>query len=94
MMQMCYFNRIFYGLGQGVSGMGRWRLQADKFLNFYIAVPPAEEQDEIVEALKRQLSEMDALIAAKEQLLTEMESYKKSVIYEYVTGKKEVPACQ
>mgnify|MGYP002508758900 CR=1 FL=1 len=74
--------------------MGRWRLQADKFLNFYIAVPPAEEQDEIVEALKKQLSEMDALIAAKEQLLTEMESYKKSVIYEYVTGKKEVPACQ
>lgn len=94
MMQMCYFNRIFYGLGQGVSGMGRWRLQADKFLNFYIAVPPAEEQDEIVEALKKQLSEMDALIAAKEQLLTEMEAYKKSVIYEYVTGKKEVPACQ
>ena len=94
MMQMCYFNRIFYGLGQGVSGMGRWRLQADKFLNFYIAVPPAEEQDEIVEALKKQLSEMDALIAAKEQLLTEMESYKKSVIYEYVTGKKEVPVCQ
>ena len=94
MMQMCYFNRIFYGLGQGVSGMGRWRLQADKFLNFYIAVPPAEEQDEIVEALKKQLSEMDALIAAKEQLLIEMESYKKSVIYEYVTGKKEVPACQ
>ena len=90
MMQMCYFNRIFYGLGQGVSGMGRWRLQADKFLNFYIAVPPAVEQDEIVEALKKQLSEMDALIAAKEQLLTELETYKKSVIYEYVTGKKEV----
>ena len=36
MMQMCYSARIFYGLGQGVSGMGRWRLQADKFLNFYI----------------------------------------------------------
>lgn len=30
MMQMCYSARIFYGLGQGVSGMGRWRLQADK----------------------------------------------------------------
>lgn len=29
MMQMCYSARIFYGLGQGVSGMGRWRLQAD-----------------------------------------------------------------
>ena len=94
MMQMCYFNRIFYGLGQGVSGMGRWRLQADKFLNFYIAVPPVEEQNEIVDTLKKQLTEMNALIAAREQLLTEMEAYKKSVIYEYVTGKKEVPACQ
>ena len=94
MMQMCYFNRIFYGLGQGVSGMGRWRLQADKFLNFYIAVPPVEEQNEIVDTLKKQLTEMDALIAAKEQLLTEMEAYKKSVIYAYVTGKKEVPAGQ
>lgn len=94
MMQMCYFNRIFYGLGQGVSGMGRWRLQADKFLNFHIAVPPVEEQNEIVDTLKKQLTEMDALIAAKERLLTEMEAYKKSVIYEYVTGKKEVPACQ
>ena len=31
MMQMCYSARIFYGLGQGVSGMGRWRLQADNF---------------------------------------------------------------
>ena len=44
MMQMCYSARIFYGLGQGVSGMGRWRLQADKFLNFYIPIPPYDEQ--------------------------------------------------
>ena len=33
MMQMCYSARIFYGLGQGVSGMGRWRLQADNHLH-------------------------------------------------------------
>lgn len=44
MMQMCYSARIFYGLGQGVSGMGRWRLQADKFLNFHIPIPPYDEQ--------------------------------------------------
>lgn len=48
LMQMCYFNRIFYGLGQGVSGMGRWRLQADKFMNFPVVVPPVDEQKEIV----------------------------------------------
>ena len=35
---------------------------------------------------------IDSLIASKESLITELESYKKSVIYEYVTGKKEVPA--
>lgn len=49
MMQMCYSARIFYGLGQGVSGMGRWRLQADKFLNFYIPIPPYDEQKKIAD---------------------------------------------
>ena len=90
LMQMCYTNRIFYGLGQGVSGMGRWRLQADKFLNFTIPVPSYEEQKEIAEYLDKKCAEMDTLIARKTALLEEMESYKKSVIYEYVTGKKEV----
>ena len=90
LMQMCYFNRIFYGLGQGVSGMGRWRLQADKFLNFTIPVPPTAEQKEIADYLNKKCSEIDELIAKKTSLLSELESYKKSLIYEYVTGKKEV----
>lgn len=90
MMQMCYSNRIFYGLGQGVSGLGRWRLQADKFLNFVIAVPPTEEQKEIANYLDQKCAEIDTLIAKKQQFLTELETYKKSLIYEYVTGKKEV----
>lgn len=47
LMQMCYMNRIFYRLGQGVSGLGRWRLQADKFMSFSITVPSYEEQKEI-----------------------------------------------
>lgn len=90
MMQMCYSNRIFYGLGQGVSGLGRWRLQADKFLNFVIAVPPTEEQIEIANYLDKKCAEIDILISKKQQFLTELETYKKSLIYEYVTGKKEV----
>ena len=56
LMQMCYFNRIFYGLGQGVSGMGRWRLQADKFLNFPVVVPPVDEQKEIASYLNEKCS--------------------------------------
>ncbi len=90
MMQMCYSNKIFYGLGQGVSGFGRWRLQADKFLNFYIPIPPYEEQQEIADYLDKKCSEIDTLIAKKEQIAAELENYKKSVIYEYVTGKREV----
>lgn len=92
MMQMCYSNRIFYSMGQGVSGMGRWRLPADMFNNFIIACPPFEEQQEIAEYLDKKCSEIDSLIASKEKFITELESYKKSLIYEYVTGKKEVPA--
>lgn len=91
LMQMCYMNRIFYGLGQGVSGLGRWRLQADKFLNFSITVPSYEEQQEIANYLDNKCSAIDELIAKKEQYLSEIENYKKSLIYEYVTGKKEVP---
>ena len=67
LMQMCYTNRIFYGLGQGVSGLGRWRLQADKFLNFSITVPSYEEQKEIANYLDKKCSAIDELIAKKEQ---------------------------
>lgn len=90
MMQMCYSNKIFYGLGQGVSGMGRWRLQADKFLNFGIPVPPYNEQVEIARYLDRKILKFDKLIEKKEKLLLELDVLKKSLIYEYVTGKKEV----
>jgi type I restriction enzyme S subunit len=62
--------------------------------NAIILLPPDEEQAEIVAFLDEKCTEVDRLIAAKEQLLAELESYKKSVIFEYVTGKKEVPACQ
>ena len=62
----------------------------------YVIVLPntIEEQQEIAAYLDEKCIEIDCLIQAKQNLLVELESYKKSVIYEYVTGKKEVPACQ
>lgn len=90
LLQMCYMNRIFYGLGQGVSGMGRWRLQADKFLNFVVSVPPVDEQKEIADYLDTKCAEIDKIIFQKEAILTELANYKKTIIHEYVTGKKEV----
>ena len=89
-MQICYKNKIFYGLGQGVSNLGRWRLQTDKFLNFVLPVPPKEEQERIVDYLDKKCIEIDNIIKQKQKLLVEMESYKKSLIYECVTGKREV----
>lgn len=90
-MQCCYMNKIFYSLGQGVSNLGRWRLQTSSFNNFKVPVPPKDEQDEIADFLDSKCSEIDSLIADKKRQLDILADYKKSLIYEYVTGKKEVP---
>lgn len=55
-----------------------------------IALPSVHEQQKIVEYLCDKCKKIDALIAKKQQYITEIENYKKSLIYEYVTGKKEV----
>lgn len=69
----------------------RLRLYWDKFRTIKVCFPPIEEQREIADYIDSKCAEIDALIAKKEQFLTELENYKKSMIYEYVTGKKEVP---
>ena len=63
-----------------------------KELSKIIVVLPANrmEQQEIVDYLDGECGKIDALIAKKQQYLIEIENYKKSLIYEYVTGKKEV----
>ncbi|SEE42913.1 type I restriction enzyme, S subunit [Prevotella sp. lc2012] len=88
--QTCYKEKIFYHLGQGVSGMGRWRLPADQLKLFYLPMPPLSEQQSIASYLDTKCAEIDALIAIKQAKIEELKDYKKSVIYEYVTGKKEV----
>lgn len=55
-----------------------------------ILIPPLDEQKEITDYLDAKCAEIDKLIAKKEQLVKELESYKKSLIYEVVTGKREV----
>lgn len=55
-----------------------------------VLVPPKGEQQEIANYLDAKCAEIDNLTSKKEQYITEIENYKKSLIYEYVTGKKEV----
>jgi type I restriction enzyme S subunit len=89
-MQTCYMNKIFYSLARGVSTLGRWRLQAESFNNFEVPVPTLEEQKQIADYLDDKISSIDGLINYKEKFITQLENYKKSLIYEYVTGKKEI----
>ena len=63
---------------------------SSKVLAFTIPLPPIEEQIEIVGFIKKRTLELNKLIMKKERLVQELESYKKSLIYEVVTGKREV----
>lgn len=89
--QTAYKAKIFYGLGQGVSTLGRWRLPKEQFLNFVIPVPPLEEQKEMVKYLDNFCSSVDGLIESYTEKLEKLGHFKESLIYEYVTGKKQVP---
>lgn len=53
-------------------------------------IPPLKEQEQIVSYLDKKTNQIDQIISTKEKLLIEMEAYKKSLIYETVTGKREV----
>lgn len=65
-------------------------LSLNTLYNFPTILPSASEQAEIADYLDAKCAEIDRLIAKKEQLVKELESYKKSLIYEVVTGKREV----
>lgn len=88
--QMYYRNKIFYAFGQGAANMGRWRLPAQNFKTMYIPVAPDLEQSAIVSYLDTKCTQIDRLIAIKQAKIEKLNQYKKSLIYEYVTGKKEV----
>lgn len=62
----------------------------EKFENVRIPLPPKEEQEVIVSYLDSKCSEIDKLIALKQQKIETLKEYKKSLIFECVTGKKEI----
>ena len=71
--------------------MMRWRTYSYEFKRIHVPFPPLEEQQQIADYLDSKCSEIDTLIADKKRQLDILADYKKSLIYEYVTGKKEVP---
>lgn len=74
-----------------MTGTGGLKRVSPNFVNNYsFALPPIEERNKIVFYLDRKCSRIDKLIALKQQKIEKLQQYKKSLIYEYVTGKKEV----
>ena len=82
--------KAILGLKSNGMTIGLQNLSNQNFYSVYSLYPPEEEQQEIIQYLDDKCSGIDALIVQKQEHFTEIENYKKSLIYEYVTGKKEV----
>lgn len=78
-----------YTLGRGIMMM-RWRTYSSEFRSIKVPVPPIDEQVAIADYLDKRIGEMDALISEKQALIDDLQAYKKSLIYEVVTGKRRV----
>lgn len=94
-----YFHYVFrtsgiagecYKYGRGIMLM-RWRTYSSEFRQIQVPYPSLIEQKKIADYLDEKCNEIDILIKNKQKQLKTLEQYKKSLIYEYVTGKKEVP---
>lgn len=73
-----------------VSGIKVFSITQQLLKNTIILIPPRDIQNEIVRYIDEKTKSIDKLVKDKEQLISEYEDYKKSLIYEYVTGKKRV----
>ena len=90
LFQFCYSNKIFFGLGQGVSQLGRWRMPADSFNNFIVPVPSLKEQIEIVAYLDEKIDTINSLVEKEQIVIDKLKEYRQSLISEAVTGKIDV----
>ncbi len=78
------FRRLSGGIREG-----QWDLPSEALNNTIILLPPLDEQQEIADYLDNKCAEIEQIIADKKSQIETLDVYKKSLIYEYVTGKKE-----
>lgn len=87
---------ISYSLGYSAhicrrADINGYKIMSNEMAGIKFTLPPLAEQQEIAAYLDEKCAAIDTLIEKKQAIITELEAYKKSLIYEYVTGKKEVP---
>ena len=85
------YSDVFLAMSTGIR-VRSCDLRWNKLSELFYPVPPVDEQNRIVEHIDSVLCKVDAVITAKREQLETLDEYKKTMIYEYVTGKKEVPA--
>lgn len=88
LLNASFIRAQFVYLQNSTSGLGN--INSSNIDELVIPKCPLAEQERIAEFLDAKCAEVDALIAEKQNQLATLEEYKKSVIFEYVTGKKEV----
>jgi type I restriction enzyme S subunit len=88
------FNYAFFALKSAkpyliyrAEGGGQPNISQDKIKTLWIPIPPLTEQQAIASYLDEKCADIDRLIALKQQKIESLKDYKKSVIYEAVTGK-------
>ncbi len=79
-----------YYLAKEMNIVTRASLGQTLLKNMPVLIPPKKEQEQIARYLDDKCSEIDLIIAEKESLIKDLEQYKKSLIYEVVTGKRKV----
>lgn len=82
------YRKIFLALSTGIR-VRSCDLRWNKLSVLPFVIPPKKEQDKIIDFLYNKCSQIDKLIEIKQTKIAKLNEYKKSLIYEYVTGKKE-----
>ena len=81
---------FIYQVEGGVVGGTIPTISQEKINNFFVAMSSIEEQQAIADYLDEKCADIDSLIQTKQSKIDSLKEYKKSIIYEYVTGKREV----
>lgn len=78
-----------YKYGRGIMLM-RWRTYSSEFKQIPVPFPPIDEQQVLADYLDSKCAKIDKIIEEKKKQIVTIEEYKKALIFEYVTGKKEI----
>jgi type I restriction enzyme S subunit len=85
LLQNAYHQKLFFPFGQGSAHLGRWRLPAEEFKDFFFPRPSRLEQTQIARFLDHEAARIDALIAEQQHLIELLKEKRQAVISHAVT---------